>query len=281
MVFKYKRISSRGDSWSEQTMSLALNDLKQGKISIRGASKKYGIPYSTLADHKKLNTSKKKLGRYSKVFSEAEEKELVEYLKELDKRFYGLTKRDFCKLAYQYAEEKHIHHPFTNNEAGEQWYANFMLRHQELSLRTPEPTSVARACGFNRVQVEIFFKNLSQILEKHHITTDNIYNVDETGIQTSAKKPPKVLSVRGKKQVGSISSSERGTLITSLFCCSATGKFISPTLVFPRKKKNPRYLEGTPPETLMLVTDNGWINSDVFFRMAEVFCGECKTDGTA
>ena len=151
-----------------------------------------------------------------------------------------------------------------------------MQRNQELSLRTPEPTSVARACGFNKIQVEIFFENLKKVLEKHHITMDNIYNVDETGIQTSAKKPPKVISVRGKKQVGAISSSERGNLITSLFCCSATGKFIPPTLVFPRKKKNPRYLEGTPPGTLMLVTDNGWINSEAFLEWFKFFVASVR-----
>lgn len=276
MVFKYHRKSARGETWTEEKMSLALNDINQRKISVRGASKKYGIPYSTLSDHKKSNSPKKKLGRYSKVFSEEEEKKLVDYLKELDKRFYGLTKKDLCQVAYQYAEEKKIHHPFNNNQAGEQWYANFMLRNQDLSLRTPEPTSVARACGFNKIQVEIFFKNLKKVLEKHHITMDNIYNVDETGIQTSAKKPPKVISVRGKKQVGAISSSERGTLITSLFCCSATGNFISPALVFPRKKKNPRYLEGTPPGTLMLVTDNGWINSESFLEWFKFFVASVR-----
>jgi hypothetical protein len=115
-----------------------------------------------------------------------------------------------------------------------------MQRHPELSLRAPEPTSIARACGFNKPQVQLFFDNLKTIRKKHNIELDNIYNVDETGIQTSAKKPPKVISTKGKKQVGSISSAERGQLVTALCCCSASGKFIPPALIFPRKKKETR-----------------------------------------
>ncbi|KAJ8949893.1 hypothetical protein NQ318_010527 [Aromia moschata] len=68
-----------------------------------------------------------------------------------------------------------------------------------------------------------------------------------------------------KKQVGSISSSERGsrgTIITAPFCCSATRKFILLTLIFPRKKRYPRYLNNMSPGTLDLVTDNGWISTD-------------------
>lgn len=270
MVYKYKRKSDRATSWSEEDMARAIEAVKVG-MSIRRASAQFEIKFSTLQRHVKSNKTEKTLGRYKPVFSIEEETEFVEFIKELDNRFYGLTRRDMCEIAYQYAEKNNITHPFRNNTAGEQWYQNFMRRHPELSLRQPEPTSIARARGFNRPQVELFFQNLKAAMDRHKIVLDNVYNVDETGIQTSAKKPPKVISVFGKKQVGSISSSERGTLITSLFCCSATGKFIPPALVFPRKKRNPRYLNGCPPGTLDLITDSGWISTESFLEWLTFF----------
>lgn len=270
MVYKYKRKTDRATSWSEGDMAKAIDAVKNG-TSIRRASVQFGIKFSTLQRHVKNDSKKKVLGRYKPVFSTVEELEFVEYLKDLDNRFYGLTRRDLCELAYQYAEKNRIAHPFKNGMAGEQWYQNFMRRHPELKLRQPEPTSIARARGFNRPQVEVFFRNLKSVLDKHRINLDNIYNVDETGIQTSAKKPPRVISLVGKKQVGSISSAERGTLITALCCCSATGKYIPPALVFPRKKKNPRYLNGCPPGTLGLVTDSGWISTDTFLEWLQFF----------
>ncbi|KAJ8960935.1 hypothetical protein NQ318_020235 [Aromia moschata] len=109
---------------------------------------------------------------------------------------------------------------------------------------------------------------------------DNIYNVDETGIHTSAKKPSKVISLVGKKTSWKYFIRERGTLITSLFCCSATGKFIPPALVFPRKKRNPRYLKGTPLGTIDLVTDNGWINTDTFLEWMKFFVSSVRPSAT-
>lgn len=276
MVYHYKRKTERGMSWTGEDMAAAIDCVNQKELSIHKAALRFNITYSTLQKHVKKNTSKKSLGRFKPVFSEEEENEFVEHIKALDGRFYGLTRKDLCELAYQYAEKNKIQHPFTNDIAGEQWFTNFMKRHPQLSLRQPEPTSIARARGFNKPQVELFFKNLKTVMDKYNIAMDNIYNVDETGIQTSAKKPPRVISIAGKKQVGSISSAERGTLITSLFCCSATGKFIPPTLIFPRKKRNPRYLNGTPPGTLDLVTDNGWISSEAFLKWMEFFVASVR-----
>lgn len=67
--------------------------------------------------------------------------------------FYGLTKNDLQSLAFQLAKQNGLQHSFKNEKAGDQWAANFMKRHQDLALRTPESTSIARAQGFNRVAV--------------------------------------------------------------------------------------------------------------------------------
>ncbi|CAH2100535.1 unnamed protein product [Euphydryas editha] len=45
--------------------------------------------------------------------------------------------------------------------AGEDWYVG-KVRHCDITLRRPEPTSVAHARGFNRPQVERFFDLLEQ-----------------------------------------------------------------------------------------------------------------------
>ncbi|CAH1978073.1 unnamed protein product [Acanthoscelides obtectus] len=188
----------------------------------------------------------------------------------MDALCYGFTKQDLCILAFEFANRNNLPHHSRNGTAGEQWYSNFMRRQPELRLRTPEPTSIARACGFNRPQVQLFFDNLNNPRKKSLFDVDNIYNVDETGIQTSAKRPPEVISFKGKKQV-SISSTERGQLVTAVCCSSASGKFILPALIFPRKKRNSRFLNGTPPGTVDFVSDNGWINNEIFLEWMKFF----------
>ncbi|KAJ8934073.1 hypothetical protein NQ318_016032 [Aromia moschata] len=105
MVYKYKRKSDRATSWSEADMIRAVDAVNSG-MSIRRASAQFEIKFSTLQRHVKSNRTDKTLGRYKPVFSMVEEAEFVEYIKELNSRFYGLTRRDLCELAYQYAEKK-------------------------------------------------------------------------------------------------------------------------------------------------------------------------------
>ena len=73
------------------------------------------------------------------------------------------------RMAYDLAEENNLPHKFNNTKklAGKKWYYNFMKRHPRLSLRAPEPTSLARAHGFNRVIVSLFFGLLEKTVDDH------------------------------------------------------------------------------------------------------------------
>lgn len=78
--------------------------------------------------------------------------QLVKYIQDMDKRFYGFIKEDLCTLTFEFATRNNLPNTFSNGRAGGQWYYNFMQRHPELSLRRTEFTSIARACGFNRAR---------------------------------------------------------------------------------------------------------------------------------
>lgn len=268
MVNKYKRKTERA-SWSEATMQLAMEEAKTTSVS--SAAKKYGLTLSTLQRHIKKGSCEKKLGRYQPVFNDKQETELLEYVFQVDDVFYGMTKNEFLELVYEYAEKNNVSHPFKHGRAGNDWYLGFKKRHPELAIRQPEPTSIARARGFNKPQVDRFFDILAKEIDTHAIDATRIYNVDETGIQTTSNKPPKIMSRTGKKQVGVISSCERGKLTTVVCCCNAAGSFIPPFLIFGRKRMVGRLLDGAPPGTNATCTDNGWINGPKFLEWLRHF----------
>lgn len=114
--------------------------------------------------NKKATGHKKVLGRPQTLNKEFED-ELVQYLLDMEVRFYGLTKKDVCKLAFELAVKNDVPHQFNigKGHAGNDWFTAFMRRHQaQLSLRKPEPTSAARAQSFNKVQVNRFLISMNK-----------------------------------------------------------------------------------------------------------------------
>lgn len=147
------------------------------------------------------------------------ERELAQHCLDFDGRFYGLTRKHIMKVDFEYADNNNVSERFNKEKkmAGKDWLKGFCSRNN-LSLRTPEECSMARAIGFNKVQVGKFYDHL-----KTGCTEKRKCNMDETRISTVPNKTPKVLTPKGEKTVCKISSGERGETITSVCCMSATG----------------------------------------------------------
>lgn len=71
------------------------------------------------------------------------------------------------------------------------------------------------------------------LFNRHKFPPNMIYNVDETGV-TTVQSPKQVVAEKGKKQVGAITSAERGELVTVVCAINATGNSVPPMFIFPR-----------------------------------------------
>lgn len=143
---------------------------------------------------------------------------------------------------------KNINQTFNqgNKMAGKVWLCIFWKRHPELSLQKPENTSAARARGFNESAVNDFLNLIEPIIEKYKLPASRIYNLDETDITVVPKSNSKIISLKGKKQVGCLTAAERGELVTAEICVSASGVFMPPLLIFSRVRESSEYLNGAP-----------------------------------
>ncbi len=259
-------------------MTHAIDALRMKRMGLKKACREYNVPRSTLQRRYKSSgdnqtAAAKALGSKKKVFDAKLEDELVDHVKAMESMLFGFTPKRFRQLAYQLAEANNIHHRFNmrKKEAGKEWYRAFMSRHQDLSLRMPEATSAARAQGFNSVVVGKFFDLLEELQSKLHFSPDRIFNVDETGITTVPNKPSRVIASKGKKQVGALSSAERGKLVTVEICMSASGNFIPPFFVFPRCRMKADLLDSAPPGSQAVAHPSGWMQSDIFEKWFDHF----------
>jgi len=73
-------------------------------------------------------------------------------------------------------------------------------------MRTPEGISAARVKGFTSENVARCFDIYESELRKVNHPVHRIFNVDETGITTVQHRHFKVVSMRGKKEVVSLTS---------------------------------------------------------------------------
>ncbi|XP_072389638.1 uncharacterized protein [Diabrotica undecimpunctata] len=163
------------------------------------AARQYGIPVATLnrrikSGKNEEEASRKKLGRFQTVFSPEQEKTLVDHLIGMDKLFFDLSYLELRSLAFHYAEINKIPNNFhkQNCLAGKDWLYLFFKRHPQLTLRTPENTSAARASGFNKVSADTFFTLLAELQDKYAFSASRTYNCDESGITLSQISQPKL-----------------------------------------------------------------------------------------
>ena len=160
--------------------------------------------------------------------------------------------------------------------AGKDWVACFRKRHPNITLRTPEATSMARAQGFNKTNVNTFFNILKTVQDNHFHPAHRIYNVDETGLLTVQTRNSKVFSLKGRRQVGAITSAEKGLLSTFAACMSAGGTFIPPFVIFPRQKMKAELKDGAPPGSEFACNPSGWMQTDIFMQWFDHFLKYAK-----
>ena len=72
----------------------------------------FGVPGSTLRKSLKTATVPTSLGPFKATFTNVEQKELADYCRDLDARFYGLTIRMLKELAFEYADRNGVYHRF-------------------------------------------------------------------------------------------------------------------------------------------------------------------------
>lgn len=272
----YKRKSNKGLT-PRRVMEEAVQYVRDG-ASTRDAARKFGIPRTTLRNNIKKAAADEQASLepnylHSMIFTHEQETSFSEYLKTCSQMFHGLTQTSARTLAYEMATVNKIPCPDSwkkNGAAGQDWMKGFLKRHPSLSLRLPEATSLSRALSFNRHNVKIFFDNLQAQMKVLKVSGKQIYNLDETGL-TTVQKSPKVIASKGTKQVGQITSRERGELVTLCGIVSATGQSIPPVYIFPRKKFSEFFMSGAPESSLGLTSSNGWMNSENFALVMKHF----------
>ncbi|XP_047135434.1 uncharacterized protein LOC124812622 [Hydra vulgaris] len=133
--------------------------------------------------------------------------------------------------------------------------------------------------AFNKYNVNLFYNNLQSLLIKYKFSPNDIWNVDETGV-TTVQVPEHVLAKRGERQVASVTSAERGILVTMCNAVNASGSSITPFYIFPRVHFKDFFLRNSIPGSVGTANKSGWMVESTFMEWFNHFIKSVRPSKT-
>jgi len=99
----------------------------------------------------------------------------------------------------------------------------------------------------------------------------NIYNVDETGMTTVQGTGAKILAMKGRRQVGCLTTAECGQFVTVTVCVKVTRSFLPPFFIFPCKCMKAELMDGSSPGSRCVCHPSGWMQLETFSQSFDHF----------
>ncbi|XP_022834565.1 uncharacterized protein LOC111362221 [Spodoptera litura] len=94
--------------------------------------------------------------------------------------------------------------------------------------------------------------------------------MDETGI-TTVQKPNRIIARNGQRQVGALTSAERGTLVTVAMAANAVGNTLPPMFVFRRQRYQDHFIRDGPMGCVGAGNASGWMEATQFLKFLKHF----------
>ncbi|XP_065645111.1 uncharacterized protein LOC136075559 [Hydra vulgaris] len=152
---------------------------------------------------------------------------------------------------------------------------SFLKRNPQSFMRKPQATSIGKTTSFNAANVKVFFDKLGEVMDIYNFSASQIYNIDETGVSTVVK-PSKIVATKGKRNVGAMTSGERGTNVTIETAVSASGNTVPQMFVFPCKNYKDYFVNNGPLHCIGVGNGNGWVTDIEFKNFIQRFIRHVK-----
>ena len=248
-------------AWSNASMLLAITAVRDGTMSSNMASRTYNVPPSTLKDRISGRVKHGTKPGPIPYLTEVEEKELHDFLVKAAAMGCGKTKKEVFSILERTLKKKGSLHDHFN---GEGWWIRFMERYPRLSLRSTDALSRMRANAITKENMDHYFTLLRQTLTDNNLLDKPayIYNMDESGMPLDHNQPKRI-APKGMRKVHGLSSGNK-TQITIVACGNAAGQMLPPMVILKGERFNHEWTEGEVPNTLYGMSENGWIDQELY-----------------
>lgn len=218
----------------EARLQHALAEYNEGQhSSIAAAAAAHNVPRTTLSARLQGRTPKKQAQVAQQALSPSAEMALAEHIQRCASNQFPLNTRDVVDFAQMLA---HGHDGSSGmDKIGHNWLTSFLLRHPELKACWSRCLENARVRSTDPAAIKAWFERLHDVICEFSISSDNIYNMDETGFMFGQGASQRVLvpggdpASRFKAQPG---TRESATVVE----CIGSGGQVLPPLIITRGK---------------------------------------------
>jgi hypothetical protein len=197
------------------------------KLSVRQAATAFYVPHSTLQDRYNGRKTRKEAHAHEQNLTPAQEDIVIEWVKVMGHRGVPLTQATLRDHASA----------ICGKPIGETWPKRFIARHPDLKVKWTTSLERCRAQGLNPTVVSEYFALLKEVIEEHNIPYENIYNMDEKGIQLGVGTRVAALVDWDQRVAYQIEDGNR-ELVTIIETVCADGSSIRPSVVVQGNRRD-------------------------------------------
>lgn len=237
MPRRYTPKTNKRQSWTEDQLKLAVEEILSKRSTFTEAAAKFEIPRSTLISRIKGWNQRPAVGGLAPhkgrkpEISPEDEKILVECISALNKWGFGLSKSEVLDLIQEYVTRNEIQTRFKNNRPGDDWWIGFKNRYG-LSLRKPErmESSRTRQSGDPFIVMD-FFDKLLRAMKKLNLFNKPqcVWNLDESPFNSDPGGTTRRVAKKGEAVKVQTGGSGKETT-TVLACGNAAGRVLPPSI---------------------------------------------------
>ncbi len=128
---------------------------------------------------------------------------------------------------------------------GGAWVDRFKSRHKDLKVKWTSTLEKCRATNVNPTLVGEFYDILEEVIHKYNIQPENLYNMDEKGIQLGIGSRVAAFVDRDQKNVYSVEDGNR-ELVTIIETISADGFALKPSVIYQGARRDLEWGRNNP-----------------------------------
>ena len=125
-----RQIGAKRQKYEAETLAHTANMVRSNSISLNQASKKFGVPKTTIQNAVHNKYSGHKVG-HKTFLNASEEQRIADWAMHMSKIGYGRTRQELVSTVKKILDDDGRVTPFRDNKPGRAWIDAFFRRHQE------------------------------------------------------------------------------------------------------------------------------------------------------